>query len=330
MRHITHIRDLGVDGVSRVLDRALGWKTTAPGAIFSGRILGMLFFNPSLRTRASFEAAMLRQGGHAIVIDVNSGSWKLETADGAVMDGDRPEHIREAIPVLGGYVDALAVRCFADGNPAVDVQDQLMHSIRAHSLVPVVSMESAREHPCQGLADMLTIREHCGELAGRKVTLSWAPHIKPLPQAVPNSFLLSAAASGCEIAVAHPPGLELQDEVLSEAQQLAKQCGARISFSNDQQAACADADVVYAKSWGGATDLDFAELARQHSGWQVTRSLLEAGNVRSKLMHCLPVRRNVVLSDDALDSELSLVVPQAHNRLHVQRSLLHEVFNGGN
>ncbi|MCB1216127.1 N-acetylornithine carbamoyltransferase [bacterium] len=330
MVHLTHISDLGPAGVSNILERALQWKRKDPGPVYAGRILGMLFFNPSLRTRASFESAMLRSGGHAIVIDVNGGSWKLETADGVRMDGDRPEHIREAIPVLGGYVDALAVRCFAEGNPARDVLDELMLAIRDCSTVPVVSMESAREHPCQGLADMLTIREQLGSLRGRRLTLSWAPHVKPLPQAVPNSFLLSAAACGCNVTVVHPPGLELQPAVLQEAAELAGLSGAELHFSNDQKAACEEAEIVYVKSWGPGPDTDFSRLATQHADWMVDLPLLESGRIRSRLMHCLPVRRNVVISARALDSELSLVVPQAHNRLHVQRSLLHDVFLGGN
>ncbi len=328
MKHFTHISDLGIDGVSRILDRAMEWKQHDPGAVFEGRLLGMLFFNPSLRTRVSFEAAMLRSGGHAIVIDVNSGSWKLEHASGIRMDGDRPEHIREAIPVLGGYVDALAVRCFAQGELEQDEADALIRSIASHSPIPVVSMESAREHPCQGLADMLTLREQFGALQGRRITLSWAPHIKPLPRAVPNSLVLSAAACGCHVTVAHPPGLELHAAVLQQAQELARQSGGEIATSHDQTAACADADVVYGKSWGPAEPSAFSGLATEHADWMIDMPLLQAGSQASHFMHCLPVRRNVVVSDAVLDSELSLVVPQAHNRLHVQRSLLHDIFNG--
>ena len=328
MNHITHISDLGVAGVASVLDRAMAWKQQSPGSIFDGRILGMLFFNPSLRTRVSFESAMLRSGGHAITIDVNSGSWQLEHATGVRMDSDRPEHIREAIPVLGGYLDALGVRCFASGDRDADEADGLLRSIREHSSVPVISMESAREHPCQGLADMLTIREQFGELAGRRICLSWAPHIKPLPLAVPHSVLLSAAASACHITVAHPPGFELHGNVLQEARAMAAQSGAEISFSHDQAAACADAEVVYGKSWGCVDSPAFAELAGSHARWMITEETLRQGSVVSRFMHCLPVRRNVVVSDAVLDSKLSLVIPQAHNRFDVQRSLLHEMLNG--
>lgn len=328
MRHITHISDLGVSGVNRVLERALAWKQQDPGAILDKRIMGMLFFNPSLRTRVSFESAMLRSGGHAITIDVNTGSWQLEHAVGVRMDADRPEHIREAIPVLGGYLDALGVRCFATGDRDTDEADGLLRSIRHYSSVPVISMESAREHPCQGLADILTMREQLGDLAGRKICLSWAPHIKPLPLAVPHSVLLSAAACGCEITVAHPPDFELHENVLSEAQALAAESGASISFSHDQAASCADAEVVYGKSWGSVDSEAFPALVTQHADWMIGESTLQQGSTVSRFMHCLPVRRNVVVSDAVLDSELSLVIEQAHNRFHVQRCLLHEMLNG--
>ncbi|MGH8363121.1 MAG: N-acetylornithine carbamoyltransferase, partial [Gammaproteobacteria bacterium] len=218
MRHFTRLSDLGVDGVDAVLGAALAWKKRPPGPHLRDRLLGMVFFNPSLRTRASFEAAMLRGGGHAIVLEVGSGVWKLEDRAGAVMDADKPEHIREAIPVLGRYADALAVRTFAAlADDDTDAADPVINAFRELAGVPVISMESAREHPCQGLADLLTVREQFGKTRGLPVTLVWAPHIKPLPKAVPHSFLLTAAAAGCEVRVAHPPGFDLQRGVLEEA-----------------------------------------------------------------------------------------------------------------
>jgi len=345
MKHFTHIADLGVEGVARVLARAAVLKATPQRQLFGGRVLAMLFFNPSLRTRVSFETAMLRGGGHAVVLNAGQDNWKLEDQPGAVMDGDKPEHLRDAIPVMSGYVDALAVRSFAssagvsardlsaatEGRATrdADEQDGLLGQIRALASVPVISMESAREHPCQGLADMLTIQEHLGELAGRRLVLSWAPHIKPLPLAVPHSFLLSAAACGAQLTVAHPPGFELHPAVLAEAEAYARQSGASISFSQDQRSACADAEVVYAKSWGPVDRDSAAEELTRHADWLVDKALLEGGSCRSRLMHCLPVRRNVEVADDALDSELSLTLPQAQNRYHVQVALLDLLLNGG-
>ena len=210
MRHLTRIQDLGPQGVETILAQAAAWKRQAPGPVFQNRLLGMVFFNPSLRTRTSFEAVMLRSGGHAIVLDVGNGVWKLEDRVGAVMNGDRAEHIKEAAPVLSRFVDMLGVRAFSGGGgDEEDEQDSVINAFRRHATVPLVSMESAREHPCQGLADMLTLRENFGSTKKLPVTLTWAPHIKPLPKAVPNSFLLSAAAAGCEVRVAHPPGFDL-------------------------------------------------------------------------------------------------------------------------
>lgn len=333
MKHFTHISDLGVDGVMQVLETAARWKRESPGEVFAGKVLGMLFFNPSLRTRVSFETAMLRTGGNAVVLNVDGSIWKLEDRAGIMMDADRPEHIKDAIPVLGRYLDALAVRTFAaSADQDVNEQDSLMRQIRQYSNVPVVSMESAREHPCQGLADMLTIQEKLGNLQGQPITLTWAPHIKPLPQAVPNSFLLTAAACGCNITVAHPTGFELHPKVLSEAQSYAASSGASISFTDDQQAACRNAKVVYAKSWSPSLEFpattSATKLIEQHADWLVDTDLLSSGGQQALFMHCLPVRRNVVVTDAVLDSPASVVVDQAENRYHVQRAVLNQVFDG--
>lgn len=332
-RHCTHISDLGVTGVQSVLDEAAGWKKLgAPRAHLGGRLLAMVFFNPSLRTRASFEAAMLRGGGHAIVLDVGNGIWKLEDRSGAVMDGDRPEHIREAIPVLGRYADALAVRSFgALNDDDADAADPLMRAFRDLAGVPVISMESAREHPCQGLADLLTARERFGDTRRLPVTLTWAPHIKPLPKAVPHSFLLTAAAAGCEVRVAHPPGFELHPSVVAQAEQYAQQSGGSISHTHDQRAAVAGSRVVYAKAWGPATtrdsNMDAAAQIAANRNWLINNALLSAATRDAIFLHCLPVRRNVEVADEILDGAASRVIDEAENRFHVQRVLLHRLFN---
>jgi len=329
MRHFTHISDLGVEGVSRILDRAVELKSEPRAGLFAGRILAMLFFNPSLRTRVSFETAMLRGGGHAIVLSPGQDSWKLEDRPGVKMDGDRPEHLREAIPVLSRYADALAVRSFAGlVDRDADERDGLLWHVRDLSTVALISMESAREHPCQGLADMLTIREHVGAISKTKLALTWAPHIKPLPLAVPHSFLLSAAACGADLTIAHPPGFDLHPAVLREAEEYTVRSGGMIRFTDNQSTACADADVVYAKSWGPVQLEHAPQLLAQHSDWLVTRALLESGSRPAQLMHCLPVRRNVEVSDDALDSPLSLVIEEAHNRYFVQAAILDWLLNG--
>ncbi|MGH8280230.1 MAG: N-acetylornithine carbamoyltransferase [Gammaproteobacteria bacterium] len=331
-RHYTRLADLGPDGVQAVLERALAWKQSPPGAHLDKKILGMVFFNPSLRTRASFEAAMLRGGGHTIVLEVGGGVWKLEDRQGVIMNGDRPEHIREAIPVLGRYVDALAVRTFASlQDDDADAADTVMNAFRELAGVPVVSMESAREHPCQGLADILTIREYFSKTRSLPVTLTWAPHIKPLPKAVPHSFLLSAAAAGCEIRIAHPPGFALHPAVLDEARRYAAGAGGSITLTRDQQTALAGSHVVYAKSWGPATasvaPAKAAAAVTAHPDWLVTGKTLAYAAPNAIFLHCLPVRRNVVVADEVLDGPHSRVTDQAENRFHVQRVVLDRLMN---
>lgn len=333
MKHFTRIADLGVSGTAEVLDAALAWKQRAPGAHLAGKLLGMVFFNPSLRTRASFEAAMLRGGGHAIVLEVGSGVWKLEDRTGVVMDGDRPEHIREAIPVLGRYVDALAVRTFgALQDDDTDAADPVINAFRELAGVPVISMESAREHPCQGLADLLTVREHFGATKKLAVTLTWAPHIKPLPKAVPHSFLLSAAAAGCEVRIAHPPGFDLHPAVLAEAQTYARQSGGSVTVNSDRRRALNGSHVVYAKAWGPATGEAVASAAAApiaaHKDWLITNETLSGAARDAIFLHCLPVRRNLEVADEVLDGARSRVINEAGNRFHVQRVLLDKLLEG--
>lgn len=325
MRHFTRIADAGGERVRMLIDRAQSYKRHDPGPHLAGKRLAMLFFNPSLRTRASFEAAMLQGGGHAQVFDVGNGVWRLETQDGAVMNGDCAEHVREAAPVIGRYAHALAVRTFAkleDHN--VDHADEVINAFRKHAGVPVISMESAREHPCQGLADLLTLREIFGDTQGIKVTLSWAPHVKALPRAVPNSFLLTALAMGCEVSVAHPPGFELHAGVLAEAERLAFECGGRFHIGNDQYAALEGSRAVYTKAWGPSNGADMAAFAY----WQLTPAQLAVVSSDAVTLHCLPVRRNVEVSDAVLDRAPRTIVDQAENRMHVQRAVLDWIWNG--
>ena len=329
MKHFTRIADLGPEGVQRILATAAAWKQNPPGALFANRILGMVFFNPSLRTRASFEAAMLRHGGHAIVLEVGAGTWKLEDRDGAVMDGDRAEHVREGVPVLGRYADALAVRTFSHGEgDEMDETDPVINAFRRFSTVPVLSMESAREHPHQGLADLLTIQEAHGTTKV-PVTLTWAPHMKPLPKAVPNSFLLTAAACGAEIRVAHPKGYELSAEVRAEAEAYAAATGGKVIYTDDQAAALEGSAAVYAKAWGPSTTSGLPAAPMQDlAAWMPTDAHLRKAAKEAIFLHCLPVRRNLEVHDSVLDGPWSRVVDEAENRFHVQRATLHSLLNG--
>ena len=334
MRHFTHISDLGVPELKNILDRAADWKRVAPGEHLRGKLFGMVFFNPSLRTRASFEAAMLRGGGHAVVLDVGAGVWKLEDREGAVMDADRTEHIKEAAPVLARYVDMLGVRSFSNGvSDEEDEKDSIVNGFRNYADVPVISMESAREHPCQGLADLLTVRQAFGDPKGLAVTLTWAPHVKPLPKAVPNSFLLTAAAAGCNVRIAHPKGFELHAPVMEQAKALAEESGGNISVHHDQREALQGSHVLYAKSWGPNTMAHPDQAAWSNMikkpDWMPTLKHFEEMVEDAVFLHCLPVRRNVEVADEVLDSPRSLVVDEAENRFHVQRVLLDMLARGG-
>jgi N-acetylornithine carbamoyltransferase len=300
------------------------------------KILIMVFFNPSLRTRTSFEAAMLRFGGHAITLSVGGDTWNLEHRDGVVMDGDAAEHVREAAPVLSRYGDALAVRTFAGLRDArQDADDAVIRGFARHATVPLVNMESAVEHPCQGLADWMTLEEKLAgaggaspsgtvsSLAGKRFVLTWAPHVKPLPMAVPHSALLAAAAAGMHVTVAHPPGYDLNPAIVDRARAWCRERDAEFRVTHEQREACRAADAVYVKSWGsgalyGQPALQ-RESFREHTGWCVDLPHLGRHAI---LMHCLPVRRNVVIADAALDDPRCAVVDQAENRLWTQAAIL--------
>jgi N-acetylornithine carbamoyltransferase len=305
------------------LARRLKSGQTDEAAPIRGKILTTVFFNPSLRTRTSFEAAMLRFGGHAICLNVGD-AWKLEHRFGVVMDGQCAEHIKEAAPVLSRYGDALAVRTFAGLKDAADdAADRVIRAFAEYATVPLINMESAMEHPCQGLADWMTVDEKLGGTRGKRFVLSWAPHIKPLPMAVPHSAVLSAAAAGMNVTIAHPPGYDLNASILDRARSWCEQAGTTLEITNDQRAACADADAVYVKSWGAAGlygDRDRQSASfKQHAGWTVDTDRLGEQTI---LLHCLPVRRNVVITDAALDDPRSAVLDQAENRMWTQAAVL--------
>jgi len=245
------------------------------------------------------------------------------------MNEDRAEHLKEAVPVLSRYVDALGVRSFAGGrDDDADHRDSVMQSFKEYATVPTLSMESAREHPCQGLADLMTIEENFGLTRGLPVVLTWAPHIKPLPKAVPNSFLLTAAMRGCEVRVAHPKGFELHPEIVREAASYAQASGGSISFLHRQDPAMKDARAIYAKSWGPSTGAHLEMNAvSHHPEWMMSWRQMEKAAKDAIFLHCLPVRRNVEVADDVLDGTQSRVIDEAENRFHVQRALLDWLLN---
>jgi N-acetylornithine carbamoyltransferase len=323
MKHFTHFRDISPVIASQLITRARALKAGEKSNALADKLLGMLFMDPSLRTRTSFDAAAVKLGGQAIPLDVGQGVWGLEYLDNVAMNGDKPEHVREAAGVLSQYVDVLGVRAFSHGEGlASDEADRVIGAFRNHAKVPVISLESAREHPCQGLADLMTAQESFGDLSKVTIALSWAPHIKSLPRAVPNSLLLTAAAMGAQIKVAHPLGYALAPEVTAEAINLAKSTGAKIDFYTHQQSALRGAHVLYAKSWGQTDALVAPPNDPSLASWMPTPEHFASMHSEAIFMHCLPVRRGVEVSHEVLDGPHARVLEEAGNRLWVQMAAL--------
>lgn len=293
----------------------------------AGRSLGLLFFNPSLRTRTSMELAGVQLGAHVTTLNVGEGVWGFAWEEGKVMDGPEAEHIREAVGVLSRYYDALGVRLFASmKHYAQDRDEVLLRRFMAAASVPVINLESAFYHPCQALADAATLMQHFdGQVAGRRFILSWATHPKALPMAVPHSALLMAARLGMEVTIARPDTHPLDPGVMQLARSYAAQHGTTLTETTDLDQACDGAEVVYAKAWGGplAYEDSAEEAATRHrlSHWRITAERM--GRTRAGvLMHCLPVRRNVVVDDAVLDGPHTLHLTQAEFRLHAQKAIL--------
>jgi N-acetylornithine carbamoyltransferase len=292
----------------------------------AGKSVALVFFNPSLRTRASMQVGIYELGGNAVVLEPGGTSWTLEHRDGAVMDSDKTEHVAEFVRVLERYCVAIGVRTFAAlKNWQEERTDPVLNAFARYASVPIINLESAMHHPCQSLADMLTIREKLG--VGRKrVVLTWAWHPKPLPMAVPNSFALAAVQMGHDLVIAHPEGYELDEELMETSQQIAAAAGGSLEITNDIDPAFSGAEVIYAKSWGakqfyGNTDRDLATRAQYRGKWIVDEEKMSRTN-NAIFMHCLPVRRNVIVTDGVIDSSASVVIDEAENRLHVQKAIM--------
>src|SRR3989441_239019 len=249
----------------------------------AGRSLALVFFNPSLRTRASMQVGTYELGGNAVVLEPGGTAWTLEHREGAVMDGDKTEHVAEFVRVLGRYCVAIGVRTFAALKDwEAERTDPILNAFAKYSDVPIINLESAMHHPCQAMADMMTIREKLG--AGRrKVLLTWAWHPKPLPMAVPNSFALAAAQMGHDLVIAHPNSYELDDELMSSVTQAAQSAGGSVTIENDINAELDSVEVVYAKSWGrsclyGAADKEIAAREQYRGKWMVNESKMALTN----------------------------------------------------
>ena len=266
------------------------------------KTLLMIFFNSSLRTRLSTQKAAMNLGMNVMVLDVNQGAWKLETERGVVMDGDKAEHLLEAIPVMGSYCDIIGVRSFAglkDRNE--DYEERVIEQFIKYSGRPVFSMEAATRHPLQSFADMITIEEH-KRTPRPKVVLTWAPHPKALPQAVANSFAEWVLKSDYELVITHPEGYELDEEFTR---------GATIEY--DQRKAFEGADFIYAKNWSAYEGDNYGKVLSEDKDWTVDAEKMALTN-NAFFMHCLPVRRNMIVTDEVIESPTSLVIPEAANR----------------
>ncbi len=302
-----------------------------PNAL-AGKVLGLLFMNPSLRTLSSFQSGMARLGGSAFVITPGQGTWQVETRQGAVMNAGAAEHVREAIPVLASYCDALGIRAFAEGlNLEDDVTERRFRQMAELCSKPLVNMESAVNHPCQALADWKTMDDLDVPRDG-KFVLSWVYHPRALPLAVPAAAVHMAAHRGMDVVVLRPEGYALPEAIMARARAAAEISGGRVSESSDRDRALAGARVIYAKEWGSPACYGDAEaesrLRQPLSDWCVREDWFSKADPDCHFMHCLPVRRNVAVADEVLDGPRSRVIAEAANRMVVQMAVLYRLLKG--
>ncbi len=302
MHNFTNVTDIGP--LDLAVKEALEIKANRFGFKELGRdkTLMMIFFNSSLRTRLSTQKAAMNLGMNVIVLDVNQGAWKLETERGVIMDGDKAEHLLEAIPVMGSYCDIIGVRSFAGlKDKAEDYEERVINQFIRYSGRPVFSMEAATRHPLQSFADLITIEEFKTK-ERPKVVMTWAPHPRALPQAVPNSFAAWMNATDYEFVITHPEGYELAPEFVGKA---------RVEY--DQRKALEGADFVYAKNWSAYADPNYGKILSTDRAWTVDSEKMALTD-NAFFMHCLPVRRNMIVTDDVIESDRSIVIPEAANR----------------
>ena len=307
-----------VENVNALVTKALQYKASplADKALGAGKRIGLLFLNPSLRTRLSTQVAAANLGMEAIVFNVDKEGWALEFVEGAVMNGTTVEHIKDAAPVLGQYFDILCVRTFPSlQNRSADYAETVINQFIKYAGVPIVSLESATLHPLQSFTDIITIKETYKGTAKPKVLLSWAPHVKALPQCVANSFAQWVGGwNEAEFVITHPEGYDLDKAFTKNA-----------TIITNQDEALKNADYVYVKNWSSYED--YGKIVSNDADWMLTKAKLALTN-DAKVMHCLPVRRNVELSDEVLDSSNSLVTQQAGNRVWAAQAVLHEILKG--
>ncbi|MFI4914238.1 MAG: N-acetylornithine carbamoyltransferase [Steroidobacterales bacterium] len=329
MQGFLDLAELSREQICELLELARRLERRPEPQALAGKILGLLFMNPSLRTLASFQAGMARLGGASFVINPGIGTWQLETRDGVIMDGDAAEHIREGLPVLASYCDVLGIRAFAEGKHlAADLAEEKFAQMAALVDKPLINLESAVNHPCQALADWKTL-DDLDVPRTAKFVLSWVYHPRALPLAVPAAAMHMAALRGMEVVVLHPEGFALPEALMDKARRAAALSGGTVRATQDRADALADAHIVYAKEWTstahyGDNRAD-ATARRAFNDWCVRDDWFTTARADCRLMHCLPVRRNVAVADSVLDGARSVVRRQAYNRLPAQMAVLHRL-----
>jgi len=332
MKRFLDLADFSREEVLALLELARRLERQPEPRALAGKILGLLFFNPSLRTLASFQSGMARLGGSSFVITPGQGSYQMEMNLGAVMSGAAAEHVREGIPVLASYCDALGIRSFGDHRSLEeDISERRFNAMAELIDKPLINLESAANHPCQALADWKTLDDLAVPRRARFV-LSWAYHPRALPLAVPAATVHMAALRGMEVVVLRPEGFELPAAILDKARRAAASSGGSVRESADRAEALAGAQVVYAKEWGstrcyGDTAGD-ARLRAELTDWCVREDWFARAATGCHLMHCLPVRRNTAVADAVLDGPRSVVLREAYNRLTVQMAVLYRLLKG--
>ena len=333
MKNFLDLDHLPFEEIGEILDLARRLEHSPEPEALRGKVLGLLFLNPSLRTLASFQSGMARLGGSSFVITPES-SWNLELRDDVPMTGDAAEHIREAIPVLASYADALGVRAFAGGTDLdEDLCEPVFSAIEPVCPVPLINMESAINHPCQALADWKTLDDEKIPARDGRFVLSWADHPKALPLAVPSATVHMATMRGMDVTVLRPDGFGLPDKVMERARAAAEASGGSVSETDDRQLAMEGAHVLYAKSWSSTTHYGApeaeAEARSRLSGWTVDETWFGSATPECVFMHCLPVRREVVVRSQVLDGPRSRVIRQAANRMYAQMAVLRKLMSNG-
>jgi N-acetylornithine carbamoyltransferase len=334
MKAFNDLADFTREEIGELLHLATRLDRVPEPQALSGKVLALLFLSPSLRTLASFQAAMIRLGGGSFVISPDMSIHGLETRPGIVMDGAAAEHINEAVPVIASYGDAIGIRAFAERkNLDDDLAETDFNSLTGLFDTPWINMESAMNHPCQSLGDWKTLDDFDMPANGSRFVLSWAWHPRALPLAVPAATLHMAAMRGMNVTVLRPEGFELPEPVMRKALSAAEASGGSVRETDDRREALEDAQVIYAKSWSSTRHYGDGraeqELRKPLMDWCVDEPWLENAAADCKFMHCLPVRRGVVVSDEILDGPRSIVIHQARNRMLAQMAVLHRMMASG-